>query len=97
LVESNGDLQISGDITGYNQYNESVDGSGFASKVKLTLTVKASYTNNQNHEQDFTDQTFTAYQTYDATKLLTQVQDQLIDILVKDITEQIFNATVASW
>ena len=38
-----------------------------------------------------------AFQTYDSSKLLTEVQDELISLMVKDITEQIFNATVANW
>ena len=46
---------------------------------------------------DFTDQQFSAFQTYDSSKLLTEVQDELISLMVKDITEQIFNATVANW
>ncbi len=96
LVNSGGDLDIDGEITGYNQYNESVDASGYASKVKVTLTVNVRYTNNTNHEEDF-EQQFSAFQTYDATQLLTDVQDQLIDLMVKDIAEQIFNATVANW
>ena len=50
LVDSGGDLEISGEIIGYNQYNEAVDASGYSSKVKLTLTVKVSYVNNTNHE-----------------------------------------------
>ena len=33
----------------------------------------------------------------DSSKLLTEVQDELISLMVKDITEQIFNATVANW
>ena len=37
------------------------------------------------------------FQTYDSSKLLTEVQDQLITLMVKDIAEQIFNATVANW
>ena len=82
--------------SGYNQYNESVDASGFSSKVKLTLTINVRYTNNTNHEEDF-EQKFSAFQTYDSSKLLTQVQDELITVMVKDITEQIFNATVANW
>ena len=32
-----------------------------------------------------------------SSKLLTEVQDQLITLMVKDIAEQIFNATVANW
>lgn len=92
-----GDLEISGEITGYAQTNEAVDASGYSSKVRLTLTVKVTYVNNTNHEEDFTDQTFTAYQTYDATETLTSVQDGLITLMVDDITEQIFNSTVANW
>ena len=96
VVNSGGDLEIDGEITGYNQYNESVDASGYSSKVKLTLTVNVRYVNNTNHEEDF-EQQFSAFQTYDSSQLLTAVQDNLITLMVKDITEQIFNATVANW
>ena len=92
-----GDLELTGEITGYQTSNESVDASGYSSKVRLTLTVKVTYVNNTNHEEDFTDQTFTAYQTYDATESLSSVQDDLITVMVDDITEQIFNSTVANW
>ena len=88
LVNGNADIEIDGEITGYNQYNEAVDASGYSSKVKVTLTVKVSFVNNQQ---------FSAFQTYDSSKLLTEVQDELIKLMVKDITEQIFNATVANW
>lgn len=97
LVNSGGDLEISGEITGYNQYNEAVDASGYSSKVKLTLTVKVTYVNNTDHKDDFTDQQFSAFQLYDSSQLLTAVQDQLITLMVKDIAEQIFNSTVANW
>ena len=97
LVNSNADLEIDGEITGYNQYNEAVDASGYSSKVKVTLTVKVTFVNNTDHKDDFTDQQFSAFQTYDSSKLLTEVQDELISLMVKDITEQIFNATVANW
>ncbi|MCI5664183.1 MAG: LPS assembly lipoprotein LptE [Mediterranea sp.] len=96
LLNSGGDLELDGEITGYNQYNEAVDASGYASKVKVTLTVNVRYVNNTNHEEDF-EQQFSAFQTYDSSQLLTEVQDQLIAVMVKDIAEQIFNATVANW
>ncbi len=96
LVNANGDLDIDGEITGYNQYNESVAADGYASKVKLTMTVNVRFVNNTNHEEDF-EQQFSAFQTYDSSLLLTDVQDDLINKMIKDITEQIFNATVANW
>jgi hypothetical protein len=54
------------------------------------------YVNNTNHDEDFERQ-FSAYRVYDSTQLLTEVQDQLIGEMVKEITEQIFNSTVANW
>ena len=96
LVNSNGDLEIDGEITGYNQYNEAVAADGYSSKVKVTMTVNVRFVNNTNHEEDF-EQQFSAFQTYDSSLLLTDVQDDLITKMIKDITEQIFNATVANW
>ncbi len=96
LVNTGGDLELDGEIVGYNQYNQAVDASGYSSEVKLTLTVNVRYVNNTNHEEDF-EQQFSAFQTYDSSQLLTAVQDGLITVMVKDITEQIFNSTVANW
>ena len=93
LVNSGGDLELSG----ANQYNQGVDASGYSSEVKLTLTVSVTYVNNTNHEEDFDNQQFSAFQTYESTQLLTAVQDELITLMVRDITEQIFNSTVANW
>lgn len=97
LVDNGGDLVIDGEITGYNQYNEAIDASGYASKVRLTLTVQVTFTNNTDHKDDFENQTFSAFQTYDGGQLLTDVQDQLLEVMIRDITEQIYNATVANW
>jgi hypothetical protein len=96
LVKNNGDLQIDGEITGYNQYNEAVSADGYSSKTKLTVTVNVRFVNNTNHQEDFERQ-FSAFRTYDSTLLLTSVQDGLITEMVQEIVEQIFNATVANW
>lgn len=95
-VSVNGDLEIEGEITGYTQYNEAVAADGYASKTRVTVTVNVRFTNNTNHAEDF-EQQFSAFRTYDSTQLLTAVQDDLIAQMVKEITEQIFNATVANW
>ncbi|NCC08955.1 MAG: hypothetical protein EOM31_00330 [Bacteroidia bacterium] len=96
LVKQNADLQIEGEITGYNQYNQAVSGDGYSSETKLTITVNVRFVNNTNHNEDFERQ-FTAFRTYDSKQLLTAVQDGLIAEMSKEITDQIFNATVANW
>ena len=96
MVKNNADLQIDGEITGYTQFNEAVQADGFASKTRLTVTVNVRFVNNTNHDEDFERQ-FSAFRTYDSSQLLTDVQDDLIAQMTKEIADQIFNATVANW
>jgi len=60
------------------------------------MTVNVRFTNNKNHTEDFERQ-FTATSTYETTQSLNSVQEQLVTEMVKEITDQIFNATVANW
>jgi len=93
----NADLQIEGEITGYNAYNEAISGGeGFATKTRLTITVNVRYINNTNHAEDF-EQKFSAFRTYDSALGLNAVQDTYIAEMVQEINDQIFNATVANW
>jgi len=48
--------------------------------------------NDNNFEKQFT-----ATASYDTTKSLNAVQEELVEQMIKDLTEQIFNATVANW
>ena len=95
-VKKNGDLQLSGEITHFDQYNKGISSDGYSSQVQLKMTVNVRFVNNKKHEEDFERQ-FTATTEYDASQQLTAVQEELVTQMTKDITEQIFNATVANW
>lgn len=60
------------------------------------MTVNVRFTNNAKHTEDFERQ-FTASATYETTKSLNSVQEELVTQMVDEITDQIFNATVANW
>ncbi|NDW13366.1 hypothetical protein D0T50_10745 [Bacteroides sp. 214] len=96
LVNTNADLELEGEITGYTQTNEAVAADGYSSSTRLTITINVRYINNTNHDEDL-EQQFSAYRTYDSRELLTNVQDGLIQEMIKEINDQIFNATVANW
>ncbi|BEG99303.1 LPS assembly lipoprotein LptE [Bacteroides sedimenti] len=96
LVPRSGDMTIEGEIVGYDQLNKSVKADGYAAETELRLTINVRFVNNANHADDFERQ-FTAFRNYDSSQMLTAVQDQLIAEMTKEITEQIFNATVANW
>ena len=95
-VKRNGDLKIEGEITRYDQRNKSVSSEGYSSQTELSMTVNVRFTNNVNHTEDF-EQQFTATATYENTQTLNAVQEELVTQMVKEITDQIFNATVANW
>ena len=95
-VKRNGDLKVEGEITRYEQRNKSVSAEGSSAQVELSMTVNVRFTNNKKHGDDF-ERSFTASQSYDSNLSLNAVQEELVTQMVKDITDQIFNATVANW
>lgn len=95
-VKNNGDMKIEGEIIQYSQRNKSVSSEGYSAQTELSMTVNVRFTNTKNHKEDFERQ-FTATAVYETTLSLNAVQEQLVTEMVKDLTEQIFNATVANW
>ena len=95
-VKRNGDLKLEGEITQYSQRNKSVSSEGYSAQTELTITVNVRFTNNTNHNEDFEKQ-FSASQSYETTLSLQAVQEELVTLMIKDICDQIFNATVANW
>ena len=95
-VKRNGDLKVDGEITRYEQRNKSVSAEGYSAQTELSMTVNVRFTNTKKHSEDFERQ-FTATATYETTQSLNSVQEELVTQMVKDITDQIFNATVANW
>lgn len=95
LVKRNGDLQVAGEITGYDQFNKAVSADGYSSQVQLKLTVNIRFRNNKMNQQ--WEKQFSATTQYDARQSLASVQETLVDEMITDIVDQIFNATVADW
>ena len=95
-VRRNGDLKIEGEIVSYTQRNKSVSSEGHSAQTELTLTVNVRFTNNVNHAEDFERQ-FSSAKSYETTQNLNSVQEELVSQMVKDLADQIFNATVANW
>ena len=96
LVNRNGDLKLEGEIIRYDQRNKGVSSEGHSSMVELSMTVNARFTNNVKHSDDF-EQQFSASTSYDSSQSLSSVQDGLVEEMVKNICEQIFNQAVANW
>jgi hypothetical protein len=95
-VKRQGDLQLSGEIVEYNQFNKGVSADGYSNLTQLKMTVNVRFVNNKKHADDF-ERRFTASAEYDASQQLNSVQEELVTQMIKDIVDQILNATVANW
>ena len=95
-VDMDGDLELVCEITGYDVKATAVTANEQAAQNRLTITVKASFTNRKYPEDDV-DKSFSAYEDFDATMSLDAVEAGPCETIIEKIVEDIFNATVAQW
>ena len=96
-VELDGDLEITGEITGYDVKATAVTANEVAAQNRLTVTVKVSFQNRKYPEDNFDNKSFSAYADYDSTNSLDAVESTLCVEIIEKIVEDVFNATVAQW
>ena len=92
----NTDLRLEGEITGYSLSPQAVNDNAYASKTRLTITVRVKYIDNINPDKE-NDQSFSSYRDFDSNEMLTDVQDQLCDEICKELADLIFNQTFGNW
>ncbi len=95
-VDQDGDMELSGEITGYDVTAAAVTADEVAARNKLTVTVKISFSDKKHPEEDF-DKSFSAYAEYDSTNTLDAVEGALCQEIIEKLVEDIFNASVAQW
>ncbi|MBE6207699.1 MAG: hypothetical protein E7132_03390 [Rikenellaceae bacterium] len=95
-VEEGGDFAFEGEITNYTSTTASVSSDDYALLNRLTITVKVRFTNALDDTMSF-NQTFTAYEDYDSTQLLTEVEGTLIPEIVDKLVTDIFMAAASNW
>ena len=95
-TDARSDLMLEGEITGYSLSPQAVTEDAYASKTRLTITVRVKYTDNKQENKDL-DQTFSAYRDFDSSQMHTEVQDQLCEEICDELVLQIFNATLGNW
>lgn len=96
-VDQDGDLEIIGEITGYDVRASAVTADEVAAQNRLTVTVKVEFINRKHEEESFSNKNFSAYADYDSSQSLDAVESSLCADIIERINEDIFNATVAQW
>jgi hypothetical protein len=91
-----GDLEFSGQIDGYDVRPVAIQKEDLAAQNRLTISIKVKFVNNKDHEQDF-DRSFSAYEDFSSSLSLADIEGTLVPEIIKKLTEDIFNASIANW
>jgi hypothetical protein len=103
VVQSEGELQLQGEITGFTLTPIAPVSTGnpqdvnSAALTRLTITVKATYINTLDDKMSFKDKTFSFYKDFPNDLNIADVQDQYTKQIFDRIINDIYNASVANW
>ena len=95
-ITENGDIEFSGQITEYDVKPMNIQQGDLAALNRLTVSVKVKYVNNKFHEQDW-EKSFSSFEDFESSQSLSNVEDNLVTEIVKKLTDDIFNASIANW
>ena len=95
-VDEGGDFAFEGEITNYTSVTASVSSDDYALLNRLTITIRVRFTNAVDEAASW-NQNFSAYEDYDSTKLLTEVEGELIPQIVDKLVTDIFQASASNW
>jgi hypothetical protein len=96
-VDIDGDLEIIGEVTGYDVRATAITANEQAAQNRLTVSVKVAFVDRKYPENSFENKSFSAYADFDAMQPLDAVESSLCEEIVEKLCEDIFNGTVANW
>ena len=96
LVNSNADVVFEGEITGYNVQPQQVTAAGVAARDRLTISVRVRFTNEIEPDKSY-DRSFSRFQEFTGGASLSSVEGQLVDDILKELMEDIYNEAFSAW
>ncbi len=96
LVTRDGDLRFEGAITNYRISSVAIQGNDKAALNRLTIAVKVTFVNTKDHTQDF-ETRFSRFADYESSQNIASIEDELIEDINDQLTQDIFNKSVSNW
>jgi hypothetical protein len=97
VIRSDADASFEGRITGYNVSATAVQGNSQSTTSRLTITVNVKYQNSLKPELNF-EQSFSRFKDFSLVGTTLEREEQnLINDINKQLTEDIFNRAFANW
>jgi len=96
FTTDDGDLQLEGEITGYDTRAAALSSADEVSMNRPTITIKVRLTNTVDPDASF-EQSFSRYRDYAASRDFSSVESSLVSEIVTELCEDVFNKSVVNW
>ncbi len=95
--DANADYEFKGTITGYSISNAAVTNIDKPASARLTITVNITFIKRVGDKKGFSKQSFSRSADFDAGKTITEAEPRLLQEIVPNLVDDIFNRAFANW
>lgn len=96
LARTEGDVQYTGTIVGYDVQPVSIQANESAALNRLTITLNVVYVHTLDPTKNTTF-TVTRFADYNSTQDLVTVEEQLVRVISNQLAQDIFDRTLGNW
>lgn len=96
LIARDGDLQFTGRIIAYDVRSDAPGANDQVAQSRLSMTVAIDFINLLDDAKSF-KQSFNVYRNFPASQTLSDVEDVLVDEMVVELCEKVFNRALVQW
>ncbi|HRO98324.1 MAG TPA: LPS assembly lipoprotein LptE [Flavobacteriales bacterium] len=96
LARTEGDVQYTGTIVGYNVQPVSIQANESAALNRLTITLNVAYVHTLDPTKNTTF-TVSRFADYNSTQDLVTVEEQLVRTISNQLAQDIFDRTLGNW
>lgn len=96
LVKEDGDLQFEGEIIDYSIQPVGSTSEQQTSQNRLTVSVQVRFYNKFEEENNF-DSRFSRFADFPSDQNLSSIENELVEEIVQELEENIFNKAVVNW
>jgi len=98
MIKQGGDLKFEEcRITAYTNNPQAIGGDDLNSLRRLSITITINYVNKFDASKSFADRQFTRFFDYPGTKTQSEVENEALEQINRQLVEDIFNAAFNNW
>lgn len=91
-----GGLQYNIVVETYSIQPTSINSGAVAAENKFQIGIKCTFTNSKDEKKDF-EKSFTSNRNFPSTTTFQDAETQLLDEIIKELVDKVFNESLVNW